>query len=200
MRLQIFIKASQDLFAAVDQNGLNAQAMEDSSEFHGDIAATHNAYAARQFFEMESFVGGDCQFIPRQMTRYKGGGTRGNQNNFGGNFPAGGEANRVAINKFGAFHNKLAPCPLEIADVSLVEPVNFLVLVFNQGWPVERHFFAGPAKANGILKFFGKFRGVNQQFFRHAAPDNASAADAVFLCHDNLRAVLCCNARGANTA
>src|SRR5687767_14292250 len=97
---------------------------------------------------MEGFIGRNSQFMAGQMARDKGRRASGNENIFGGYFPARCETNRVAVESFGALHDELGACSFEISDIGLVEPVDFLVLVLDQGCPVEAHFLAGPAKAD----------------------------------------------------
>ncbi len=51
------IKPTQKQFATVDQRGVGAQAVEDRSELHGNIATAHDHYALWQRLEVKRLVG-----------------------------------------------------------------------------------------------------------------------------------------------
>ena len=55
---------------------------------------------------------------------------------------------------------------------------SLLAISVGQSKLASRH---GPAIAGRILEMLGKLRGVDQQLLRHAAADDAGAAEAVFL-------------------
>ena len=89
---------------------------------------------------------------------------------------------------------------VERGAVSRFEAGNFAILVGDQRRPIERGLRHGPAEAGGILEFAAKPRCIDQQLLRHAAADDAGAAEAIFLGDHHARAVLGGNARGAHAA
>src|SRR5690606_5415111 len=70
---------------------------------------------------------------------------------------------------------------LEPLAVEAFEPGDFLFLVGDERRPVERRLADGPAITGGIGKMLGKLRGIDVELLRHAAADDAGAAEAVFL-------------------
>ena len=56
-----------------------------------------------------------------------------------------------------------------------------LSLCGDQRRPVEARLADGPAEAGGILELVGEAAGVDQELLRHAAADDAGAADPVLL-------------------
>src|SRR5580704_8145376 len=80
------------------------------------------------------------------------------------------------------------------------EAGNFTVFVGDQRRPVERGMRHGPAEAGGVLKLAVKARRIDQKLLRHAATDDAGAAEAIFLRDHDARAMLGGNARGAHPA
>src|SRR5262249_20258616 len=57
-----------------------------------------------------------------------------------------------------------------------------------------------PAETDGVFELLAEMAGVDEQFFRHAAPDHAGAAEAVFLGDGDARARGGRHARRAHTA
>src|SRR5258708_32382658 len=74
------------------------------------------------------------------------------------------------------------------------------VLVRAQRTAVEAGPFHGPSVSGGIPEIVREAGCVDEQFLRHAAPDDAGAADPVLLGEHHLRAVGCRDARGPDTA
>ena len=72
MRADVLVEAAQDVLAAIDQNGLDAEALEDAGEFDGDVTAAGDDDAGGKFLEMEGFVGGGRQLMARQMAAFSG--------------------------------------------------------------------------------------------------------------------------------
>src|SRR5262249_53709114 len=70
---------------------------------------------------------------------------------------------------------------LEVGAVDALEPGDFLVLVGDQGRPVERGRRHCPAETRGIREFVGKARCIDQELLGYAAADDAGAADAILL-------------------
>ena len=80
------------------------------------------------------------------------------------------------------------------------EPADFLVFVGNERRPVERRLRHRPAIAGGVLEFAAKARRIDEKLLRHAAANDAGAADAIFLREHHPRAMLRGDARGAHAA
>ncbi len=80
------------------------------------------------------------------------------------------------------------------------EPRDLAILVGDQRRPIERGLRHGPAEAGGILEFAAEARRIDQKLFRHAAADDAGAAEAIFLGDHDARAMLGGDARGAHAA
>ena len=200
MVADVVIEAAQDLLAAADEDGFNTQAREDAREFDRDVAAANDDDTRWQFFEVESLIRGDGQLMAGKVARHEGCGPRGNKDAARGDFPPGGEGHGVRPRKHGAFLDQFRTRRREIADIGLVEAVDLLVLVGDKGWPVEGDLLRRPAEAHGILEFLGEFRGVDEELLRHAAADDAGAADAEFLRYGHLRAMARGDAGGAHAA
>ena len=93
-----------------------------------------------------------------------------------------------------------APGRFEVADIGLVEPVDLLVLVGDERRPVEGDLLGRPAEADGILEILGILGRIDEELFRHAAADDAGAADTVFFGDRHLRAMLGGDARRPDAA
>ena len=89
---------------------------------------------------------------------------------------------------------------LEIGPVDALEPVDLLVLVADQGRPVEAGLAEAPAEALRIVEIVGEAAGIDQQLLRHAAADHAGAADPILFRQHDLRAVSRRDPRRAHAA
>ena len=88
----------------------------------------------------------------------------------------------------------------QVADVDAVEPVDLLVLVGKQRRPVEGRLRQAPAETRRVFEAFGEMAGIDEEFLRHAAANDAGAADPVLLGHHHLGTELRSHARGTHTA
>ncbi len=61
------VEATQEQVATVQKRGSRPQALEDASELDRDIATAHHQHSAWQVLEVEGFVGGDGQFLARNV-------------------------------------------------------------------------------------------------------------------------------------
>ena len=112
----------------------------------------------------------------------------------------GREPNRMRILKHGAAFDDLDPGPVEVCRVGRLEPRDLLVLVGDEGWPIERHGRQRPAESSRILEFVSEARRVDQQLLRNAAANDARAADPVLLRDHDPGAIAGGDARGAYAA
>src|SRR5260370_16573288 len=76
-----------------------------------------------------------------------------------------------------------------IGCVGGLQSRDLLVLVGDQGWPVERRRRYGPAEAGGVRDFVMDVRRIDQEFLRNAATDHARAPHPVFFAAQDPRAM-----------
>ena len=87
-----------------------------------------------------------------------------------------------------------------IGGVGRLQPRDLLVLVGDQGRPVERRRSNGPAEARGVLDLVVDVRAIDQKLLRHAAADHAGAAHPVFFGNHDARAMAGGDPGGAHPA
>ena len=63
----VVVEAAQEVGAAIDQGRLDAQAVEDAGELHGDVAAADDHDPLGQLRQVEGLVGGDGELDARQV-------------------------------------------------------------------------------------------------------------------------------------
>ena len=112
-------------------------------------------------------------------------------------FAARQEPHRLRIFEHGAILDELHLVAFERGRIGQFKTGDFTVLIGNQRCPVERRLAHRPSVAGGILEFVRKSGRIDQQLLRHAAADDAGAADAEFLGDHYARAVAGRDARGA---
>ncbi len=56
MVAQVIIEAAQDLLTTRNENCFDTEAIEDSRELNGNVAAAHNHDAARQLLQMKCII------------------------------------------------------------------------------------------------------------------------------------------------
>ena len=122
------------------------------------------------------------------------------QDCFGAHARAGRQAHRVRVFEHGAALDEGDLEALERAGVGGFQPRDLAILVGDQRRPVKVRLGNRPAVTGRILEFVGKARGIDQKLLRHAAADDAGAADAIFLGDHHARAVTRRNARGPHAA
>ena len=179
---QVHVEAGEDLAAAIDQRGLDTQAVEDVGELDGDIAAAGDGDRLRQFGKVESLVGGDRVLVAGQggMRRWAAAG--GDEDRGGADLLAGRfDPHRVLSGQRGAALDDLGPGIVEALAVETLEARDLAILVGDELRPVERGIVHSPAISGRILKMLGKLRGVDVELLRHAAADDAGAAEPEFL-------------------
>ena len=67
--------------------------------------------------------------------------------------------------------------------INAVQPLNFAVLVTNQGGPVEARLPQLPAKAFSLVERLGEMGAIHQQLFRYTAHVHAGAAQVTAFRH-----------------
>ena len=112
MIAQILVEAAQDLLAAIDEDRLDAETVEDAGEFDGDIAAADDADALRQALEMEGLVRGDGEFAPGRWRGTKGAAPVAMSTYLARDAAAVGKRDGVAILEGGARHDEFGARPL----------------------------------------------------------------------------------------
>ena len=140
--------------------------------------------------EMEGLVRGDGVLDPGNRAAADRRRPGGDQDIAGGDGTAVGlEQDRVAVAQHGARGEELDAMRFECPFVDSLEAGNFPILVGDQRRPVEAHAGGCPAKADRILEGVGEAAGIDQQLLRHAAADDAGAADPELLGHRHLGAM-----------
>ena len=180
---QIHVEALQDLLAAIDQRRLDAEAVEDVGELDRDVAAAGNHDRLRQFGQIERLVGEDAMLVAGQRRMRIGPAAGGDQDLLGGDGAVlAPRCARYAASTSTAREWNVSPPAFSTPMlVEAFQPRDLAVLVGDQRRPVEARLRHGPAIAGGILEMLGKLRGVDEELLRHAAADDAGAAEAVFL-------------------
>src|SRR4029450_13018750 len=88
------------------------------------------------------------------------------------------DAQRVAVDQFGAGGEQLHARTLEVALVAAGDALDLLVLVGDQGRPVEGRLAQAPAEAFRVLELIAEAAGVYQQLLWGGAARDAGAAGA----------------------
>ncbi len=94
----------------------------------------------------------------------------------------------------------LGPGTRNVGGVKAAQPGDFALDIVAQGRPVERGPFDAPAEALGVGEFLREMAGVDEQFLRHAAANDAGAADPVLLRDRDARACTRRHARRTHAA
>ena len=110
------------------------------------------------------------------------------------------DLHRVRVDQLAASVDQLHPGILQQPQIDAVQPVDLGVLALDQARPVMRRLAHIPAEAGGILEIAMEMRGIDQQLLRHAAADDAGAADPVILADRHPRPMPGGNPAGAHAA
>ncbi len=196
----VVVKPAQNVFAAIDQRHVRAEAGKNAGEFDRDIAAALDHHAARQFRQVERLVGRDRVLDAGDFVAVAWRSAGRDQNMRRPDAIAVRHLHGVGIGQRGAVLDDFDAGLRQERAIGRLQPRDLLVLVGDQRRPVERGVRHGPAEAGGILEFAVEARGIDQKLLRHAAADDAGAAEAIFLRQHHARAVLRGNARGAHAA
>ena len=81
---------------------------------------------------------------------------------------------------------------LHVLAVDAFESRDLLVLVGDEGVPVEAPLGHGPAESGAVLEILAEMTRIDEQLFRDTAADHAGAAEAVFLGNGDPRPRLRC--------
>ncbi len=123
----------------------------------------------------------------------------GDQDVLGG-IAAAGNLHGVRIDQHAAALDDLDPAVLQHVDVDLLEPVELLVLGGDQRRPIEGRDRHVPAEAGGVGEGVRELRAVDEELLRHAAAQDAGAADAALLDDRHPRAIAAGAARRGDAA
>ena len=85
---------------------------------------------------------------------------------------------------------------LEIGDIDARQAGDLALLRLDETAPIEGDLRDAPAEAFGVRERIGETAGIDHQFFRHAAADDAGAPDTELLGDDHAGAVLRGDPRG----
>src|SRR5579862_5382044 len=181
----VLIEPAQDLIAANDLRHLGTDAREDAGEFDRDIAAADDHDPLRERHHLERLVRGD-RMLDAGNVRKLGPGAGGDKN-IGGGDTLAADLDRVRIDDTAARLEQGAV--LQQVAIDAFEPVDLPILVGDELAPIEAGRAHRPAIGFGILEGIGESRAVDEQLLRHAAADDASAADAAVLANADPRAI-----------
>ena len=200
MFAHVVIEAAQDILAAVDQRHLGTETVEDTGKLDGDIAAALDEDALGQFGEVKRLIRRDDVLEPGDARAVIRRGAGGDQNGLRAHPRTGRQPHRVRVLDHCARLHKLNLVALERGGVGRFQPRDLAVLVGDQRRPMESRRRHAPAVTGGVLEIVGKARGVDQELLRHAAANDAGAADAIFLGDHHPCAVAGGDARRAHAA
>ena len=186
---QLFVEAAQDLGAAVEQRGVDAEPAEDAGKLHGDVAAADDDDGLRQLLQMERLVGGDGMAGARHLGHGRSP-AGGDQDDARGDLAVAGlQVERVRVGQLRARLQQRDAGPLQALLVEPLEARDLGVLAGDQARPVEARRRDAPAEAGRVLELVAEAAGVDQQLLGHAAADHAGAAEAILLRDRHLGAV-----------
>ena len=117
-----------------------------------------------------------------------------------GNLLPAGKAHLMRTGDGRPLLDKLGAGADEILPIGVAEPADLLVLGADEGGPVERGLADPPTETRRVAEVVGEAAGVDVKLLRHAAPDDARAADAAFLGDERLGAMAGGDARRPHAA
>ena len=200
-KTQIIVKTAQHIFAARNKRDVRAEPRENRSELDRDIAATNNQHTLWQCRKIENFVRGDRIFAPRNIRFEHWRPARADKDNSCAQFAAiGNKTHTMRIHDFGAAVFDGDACLVEIVAIDRGEAGDFLLLCGDERRPIEGSRGKRPAEPRGIHKMVLEPACIDQELFRHAAPDHARPANAEFLRDHNPGTMGCRDPRGAHAA
>ena len=157
MGADIVVEPAQDVLAAIDQRDLRAEPGEDAGELDRDIAAALDQDALRQLGQMKRFVRRNDMLDPGDARAHAGPAAGRDQDVFGANAPVIREQpHGVRILEHRARFDDRHVRAREVRRIGGLEPRNLLVLVGDQGRPVERGALDGPAETGRLLELVGR--------------------------------------------
>ena len=198
MIAHFIVKAAQNLGPAINQRGVHAQPIENTGKLHRNIAAANDDDILRQRLNMKRLIGADSVFNTLNL-RHERRAADSHQNIFGSDV-APVQRHRVCVFHNGATLQNFNTGGFKVFDINTVQSVNLGIFVFHQCRPIEFGIGHRPTETGRIFKLFGEMAGIDKQLFRHAAANNACAADAIFFRHRHFRAMACAHARRAHAA
>ena len=179
----VLVKSPQDLVAAIDQGHIDAHAVENACELHGNEATADDHDPLWQGGEVEGLLGGHGEVRARQVFRLPGTAACGDEDALCGDRSAALDLETVGTGKDGTALQDLGTRPGQVGHIEAGKTGDLAVLRLPEAAPVKGRPRGGPAVALGDVGVVGELRGVDHELLGHAAPDHAGAADPVFLCH-----------------
>ena len=173
----VLVEAAQEVRPAHDHRDLRAQALEQRSELDRDIAAADHEKATRKDGQIEDLIRGDRVLEPFDASRHYGARAGGDKDMASGDLAPVGKSHPVRVDDGRPLFDQFGAGPRQILAIGVGEPADLLLLGRNEGRPVERRLANAPAKPGGVAEVVGKAAGVNIELLRHAAADDARAAD-----------------------
>ena len=137
MGADVLVEAAQDVVAAIDHGDVGAEAREDAGKLQRDIAAALDDDALGQFRQMERLVRRDHVLDARDRRPMIGSASGRDQHVFGLDRLAVERRSVWASSSTARVLRMRAPDFLHIGGVDALEPGDLLVLVGDQGRPVE---------------------------------------------------------------
>ena len=122
VRAHVIVEATQDVGAAHDERGLDAQPVEDAGELHGDIAAADDDHPPGQALQVEGFVRGDRQLDPGQL-RHDRPAAGGDEDLVGAEgLVLVGQLDGVGVDQFGPGVGQIGAGVLQVGDIDAGQP------------------------------------------------------------------------------
>ncbi len=189
--------AAQQAVAAIDDMNITAEFVENACEFIGNIAAARNDDLLRQFVEMEGVVRTDrvLRALAFGHARPR---ARGNEDMFRRYLLAACQRDLVRTRNLGPFLEDRDIMAFERVGIGPFEPVHIGQHVVAQDLPVELALADFPAEFLAVFQILGEMGTVDEHLLRHAAANDAGAADPVFFRDRHFRAMRCRNTAGPN--
>src|SRR5215217_6940988 len=200
MAANVLIEPAQDILAAIDHRHISAEAGKNTGKLKGDVTAPLNHHALRQRVKVEYFVRRDHVLDAGNRDAVIRRASGGDQYISGSYSLPGSKPERMSVLKYRARLDDAGAGFFDIGGICRLQPLNLVVLVGDQGGPIERRSRNGPAEARGILKLVTDVGGVHQQLLGHAATYDAGPAHPVFFGDHHPRAMTGSDTGGAYPA
>lgn len=178
---QIFVESSQQFVATINERDFHAEAVEDTGELGGDIAAAVDEYCPWQLRKVKYFIRSNGQLIA--WKRIFPGPTACGKENAAGAVTLAAHFHEVGPGESCAFAEDPDSPACEDFPIHAIKAADFPVLVGEQRFPVELGGSRVPAKTAAVLPVFGIMGGIAEQFLGHAAHIDAGAAKIALFRH-----------------
>jgi hypothetical protein len=194
----IVVEPGEQGVTAAQQRHFGAEAAEDAGEFDGDIAAADDHDMARQTAQFQRVVRGNDMVDAMHRRQHRM--PAGRNEDVGGRVALAVDLDRVRVHQPPAPFEELHLGIAEELAINAFESLDLLVLGVNEGRPVMYRGRDMPAEARRVGEGIGELRAIDQQLLRHAAADDAGAADPAVLANSDACAVAPGPSRCGNAA